>query len=82
MGDREVFLQWSDQWYRIPFFVLEQVSVDLERVKGRKTQASLLWNWIGENDKTHSNEVAISEIKSLIQSEMPELISFKMYEEQ
>lgn len=68
-GDRHVVIQWRGDWYKLPFFLLEDIVDDCPGLQ----------SWLLSNNLTWKTE-AIPQIKEILKYQMQFMEAFKMYE--
>lgn len=76
-GESEAVFPWEGNWYRIPFFVLEDMLSEMVREKrsGRAELGYFLNQW----KYGHWNEVSINVLKSALIKEMQGMEAYKLY---
>ena len=87
-GHQEVVITWKDEWYRIPFFVLEDIAEIWDRTKRNNLTSEkkephgdgrALDNWVKKWSGSWKQE-AIPNLKKILECEMPAMIAYKMYD--
>lgn len=69
IGDRHVVLQWQGDWYKLPFFLLEDIVDDCPGLHSCLLSNNLTWK-----------AEAIPQIKEILKYQMQFMEAFKMYE--
>jgi hypothetical protein len=67
-GEREVFLIWSGSWYRIPFFVLQDLIGEVPGVG----------KWL-IHERTYEHPVKLDLLKRLLEPAMPCMTAYKLH---
>lgn len=75
-GDLHAVICWQDQWYCLPFFVLEEVLKEMirDRKGGRKDLGAWLNTW-----KTTWRQQPIAELKIILREEMAGMEAYRLF---
>jgi len=75
-GDLHAVICWQDQWYCLPFMVLEELLKEMirDRKEGRQSLGHFLNTW-----KTTWNPQPIDELKGAVETEMHAMEAYLLY---
>jgi hypothetical protein len=76
-GEREVILCWQEEWYRMPFYLLDDVAAGW-RDEGLIKAADDLDRWVKKNNCPENPDSSIIELKQILATEMPLMVAYKM----
>lgn len=84
--EQEVILKWEDNWYRLPFYLLEDVRDGFYR-KGEMIIGKELNLWLQKHKNSDvymdmdEHESAIEQLKTILKDEMKYMVAYKYEEE-
>lgn len=74
-GAKDVTFSWGNHWYKIPFFVLEDLADEMsDFIKGAH-----LNSWLRDAGRSHEPK-AIFRLKEILKDEMPGMEAYRLYD--